>query len=120
LLAYVVGLTYVASFEGGGSPIRRFWPLLGLSAPIFFVVPSLSRTPILPILSAAFALWVLRAVNLARRGGRSIKTAVGSLIAGIALVDAMLIAAKGPIALCFAAIAMFGVTLALHRRVAGT
>jgi 4-hydroxybenzoate polyprenyltransferase len=59
-------------------------------------------------------------VNLARRGGGSIKKAVGSLIAGIALVDAMLIASKGSIALSFVAMAMFGVTLALHRRVAGT
>jgi 4-hydroxybenzoate polyprenyltransferase len=120
LLAYVVGLTYVAGFESGSSPIRRFWPLAGLFAPILFVAPSLGRSLVLPIACAAFALWVLRAVNLARRGGGSIKKAVGSLIAGIALVDAMLIASKGSIALSFVAMAMFGVTLALHRRVAGT
>jgi hypothetical protein len=120
LLAYVVALTYVARFEGGSSPIRRWWPLLGLSAPILFVLPSLGHTAILPILCAGFALWVLRAVNFARRGGSSIKTAVGSLIAGIALLDAMVIAARGPVTLSFAAVAMFGVTLALHRRVAGT
>ena len=70
LLAYVVALTYVARFEGGGSPIRRWWPLVGLSAPILFVLPSLGRSPILPILSAAFALWVLRAVNFARAHAR--------------------------------------------------
>jgi hypothetical protein len=120
LLAYVVALTYVARFESGGSPIRRWWPLLGLSAPLLFVMPSLGQTAVLPILCGAFAVWVLRAVTLARRGGGSIRTAVGSLIAGIALLDAILIASKGAVGLSFVAAAMFGVTLALHRRVAGT
>lgn len=119
LLAYVVSLTYVAKFEGGSSPIRRAWPLVGLCAPILFALPSLGRSAIVPIVCAGFAVWVLRAVSLVRGGG-SIKHAVGSLIAGIALVDAIAIAAKGAVALSLFAIAMFGVTLALHRRVAGT
>jgi hypothetical protein len=45
---------------------------------------------------------------------------VVSLIAGISLLDAMLLSAVGALGAALAAVAAFGLTLALQRRVAGT
>lgn len=118
LLGYVIGLTYVAKYEGGGAQIRRYWPLAGLFAPLAYALPSLPGAgTILWMACGAFTMWVYRALRQLRA---NIKKAVGSLIAGIALLDAILLARGGASTLCLAAFAMFVATLALHRRVAGT
>ena len=61
------------------------------------------------------ALWFLR-----RRAKGDVPRAVVSLIAGISLLDALLIAAAGAPALAVLALAGFGVTLFFQRYIAGT
>ena len=62
------------------------------------------------------ALWTLR-----RRAKGDIPRAVVSLIAGISLLDALLIAGAGSVlGLAAIALAGFGITLFLQRYVAGT
>jgi 4-hydroxybenzoate polyprenyltransferase len=61
------------------------------------------------------ALWFLR-----RRAKGDIPRAVVSLIAGISLLDALLIAGTGSLALAALALAGFGVTLFFQRYIAGT
>jgi 4-hydroxybenzoate polyprenyltransferase len=63
----------------------------------------------------AVALWFLR-----RRQRGDIPRAVVSLIAGISLLDALLIAASGLPGLALAALAGFGVTLFFQGYIAGT
>ena len=63
----------------------------------------------------AVALWFLR-----RRRRGDIPRAVVSLIAGISLLDALLIAGSGLPELALAALAGFGVTLFFQRYIAGT
>jgi 4-hydroxybenzoate polyprenyltransferase len=61
------------------------------------------------------ALWFLR-----RRAKGDIPRAVVSLIAGISLLDALLIAGTGALGLAALALAGFGVTLFFQRYIAGT
>jgi 4-hydroxybenzoate polyprenyltransferase len=61
------------------------------------------------------ALWFLR-----RRAKGDIPRAVVSLIAGISLLDALLIAGAGSLALAGVALAGFGVTLFFQRYISGT
>jgi 4-hydroxybenzoate polyprenyltransferase len=61
------------------------------------------------------ALWFLR-----RRKKGDIPRAVVSLIAGISLLDALLVAGSGSFALAGVALAGFGVTLFFQRYISGT
>jgi 4-hydroxybenzoate polyprenyltransferase len=114
LLAYLIGLTYVAKQENLGE-IRNLWPLAFLAAPFAAAWPTGSLAAAIYI---GFVVWVLRAVLLVR--ARRIKPAVTSLIAGISLFDALQIANLGRADLAIAAVTMFGLTLAFQRVVPGT
>jgi 4-hydroxybenzoate polyprenyltransferase len=120
LLCYLIGLTYVAKQETLGE-VRNLWPLLLLAAPVVYAVaaaPNSVSSFVLGLLFVAWtgvALWFLR-----RRQAGDVPRAVVSLIAGIALLDAVLIAAAGAPAIAWLAVAGFALTLVLQRYVAGT
>lgn len=116
LLGYVLGLTYVAKYENSGGP-RRLWPLAGLFAPVLYALPALGSAHLARMVVVGFCIWVYRAVVEVRRRNRS---AVASLIAGISLLDAVLIAVHGSPIEALPAVLAFGLTLVFHRYVAGT
>jgi 4-hydroxybenzoate polyprenyltransferase len=120
LLSYLIGLTYVAKQETLAR-FQNFWPLLFLLAP-FVYAPLATREPTWAFwaLHLGFLAWVFSAVVLLQRRAKgNIPRAVVRLIAGISLVDALLMFA-GNIAFALAAVACFGSTLALQRFVRGT
>jgi 4-hydroxybenzoate polyprenyltransferase len=120
LLCYLIGLTYVAKQETLGE-VRNLWPLLFLGAPLVYALAAALRGPTATVLGAAFVLWVGVALwLLRRRQPGDVPRAVVSLIAGIALLDAVLIAGAGEIGIAWLAVAGFLLTLALQRFVAGT
>ena len=121
LLCYLIGLTYVAKQENL-TEVKNLWPLLFLAAPFLQGLPVLLRFSVESLLYAAFLGWVAYAISfLLRRHGRSIPRAVVGLIAGISLLDGLLIAGIGaPAVWVFAAAAGFVLTLFLQRYVAGT
>lgn len=120
LLGYVLGLTYVARFENSGG-IGRWGPLLGLAAPLLLVLATWSGAPLLRSFLGGYALWVQRAISQVRSGKPGeIRAAVGGLIAGISLLDALLLANSGATGLAMACIVAFGVCLAAQSRIAGT
>lgn len=117
LLVYVVGLTQVAKAEGAGLAAR--WPVLAVLAPAAYWAKDLPALEVALLLAAflawaAFALWLV----LARR---QIGAGVVRLIAGIAVYDALVVAASGggavALAVCLAA---FAATVALQTKIAGT
>ena len=117
LLVYVVGLTQVAKAEGGGLAAR--WPVLAVLAPAAYWAKELPAAEV-ALLLAAFLLWggyALWLVLARRRIGQG----VVRLIAGIALYDALVVAAAGgsaaAVAVCLAA---FATTIALQTKIAGT
>ncbi|HEY3494920.1 MAG TPA: UbiA family prenyltransferase [Polyangiaceae bacterium] len=123
LLLYIVGLTHIARFETA-TAVGRFWPAAFLFAPLALALfEARSRDLLDPIvlgIAAACVFWTLRALDFARRGGRSIGTAVVSLIAGISLVDALFAAAAGAREIAAIAFSLTALTLVAQRKVRGT
>jgi 4-hydroxybenzoate polyprenyltransferase len=120
LLCYLIGLTYVAKQENL-TEVRNLWPLAFLAAPGVYALPALLVSGVASVLLVAFVGWVAYAVSwLVRPRGRDIRRAVVSLIAGISLLDAVLIAGAGDPGRALWAVLGFGLTLALQRWVPGT
>ncbi len=119
LLSYLMGLTQVAKHENRGR-VKDAWPLAFLAAPLFYGLTESTQTPVLLGL-IALAAWSGYALSYLFVTSRvQIPRAVGGLIAGISLVDALLIGMHGggvPMLLAFGG---FGTTLLLHRYVPGT
>lgn len=120
LLSYLVGLTYVARQENLAE-VRNRWPLAFLGAPFVYGLPTLLGGPVGAVVYLGVLGWVCYGVSLLVRKGRlNVRRAVVSMIAGISLVDALLIAAVGDAARAGWAILGFALTLICHRWVPGT
>jgi 4-hydroxybenzoate polyprenyltransferase len=118
LLGYLIGLTYIAKHETGGS-IVRLWPLVPLALPVLHGALAPGLTPN----ALALALLAHTALNLRlvlSPPHRNVPKAVAQLIAGISLVDAIAIAASGMPELSLLAIAAFSLTRIFQRVVPGT
>ncbi len=120
VLSYLIGLTYVAKQETL-TAFRNRWPLVFLVAPFLYTLPALAGQPAAAVLYVAFLLWVGYAISfLVRQGRVDIPRAVVSFIAGISLLDALLIAGRGAAGLAGLATLGFALTLGLQRWVRGT
>jgi len=120
LLCYLIGLTYAAKNEHLGR-VGNIWPLAFLAVPVIYGISlaAAQRVVLVPLLLlaawASYALWLLR-----RRKPGDVPRAVVSLIAGISLLDAMLLAGAGHLLFAWLAAAAFVITLALQRWISGT
>lgn len=120
LLAYLIGLTYVAKQENLGR-VENMWPLLFLGAPVVYGAVQAMDRPDLWAFWALFTVWILVALFFVkRRGPGDIPRAVVSLIAGICLLDAMLIANAGEPVQAGIAVGGFVLTLIFQKFVSGT
>lgn len=121
LLGYLIGLTYIAKQENL-QEVKNLWPLLFLLAPFVYGFPVLAQINLFSLFYLAFLAWVVFALSfLVRKEGKSIPRAVISLIAGISLLDGLLIAgASGGMVWVGLAAGGFLLTLVLQRFVAGT
>lgn len=120
MLCYLIGLTYIAKQENLGK-VENLWPLLFLAAPVAYGAWLALQQPVAGLFWLAFTGWMLVALwFLRRRAKGDIPRAVVSLIAGISLLDALLIAGTGSVTLAAVALAGFGVTLFFQRYIAGT
>ena len=120
MLCYLIGLTYVAKQENLGR-VENLWPLIFLGAPVAYGAWMATLQPVVGAFWFVFCVWMLVALWLLRRRAKGdIPRAVVSLIAGISLLDAMLIAASGSTALAALAVLGFGVTLFFQRYISGT
>jgi 4-hydroxybenzoate polyprenyltransferase len=120
LLSYLIGLTYVARQEHLGR-VANLWPLLFLALPLAWTARAALEGGFVAVLWLLLAAWLLYALSfLRRRRAGDVPRAVGHLIAGICLWDALVIAAAGQPALAGLALGLFGVTLVLQRLIAPT
>ena len=120
MLCYLIGLTYIAKQENLGK-VENLWPLLFLAAPVAYGAWLAASQAVVGGFWLLFTGWMLVALwYLRRRRKGDIPRAVVSLIAGISLLDALLIAGTGAPALAILALAGFGVTLLFQRYIAGT
>lgn len=121
LLCYLIGLTFAAKQENLNR-ITNLWPLLFLAVPFVYAPVSLGLDGVGMAIYAGFAAWVLYALSFLVVPSRTnVPRAVVSLLAGICLLDALLISATGnDRLLAFLAVAGFPLTLFLQRWVSGT
>jgi hypothetical protein len=119
LFAYIVGLTAIAKAEAG-SGLAGYWPAALLALPVVAFVAE-RPDPASWLLLALFAGWSAYAASFVyRTDRRSIGRAVGYLIAGIALLDALALAVVGSVIGVALALAAWGTTLFLQRYIKGT
>jgi 4-hydroxybenzoate polyprenyltransferase len=118
LLGYLIGLTYIAKHETGGGVVR-LWPLLALLLPIGYglSLPG-ALAKLLACVLALYGALTLPLVLSASR--RNVPRAVAQLIAGISLLDAMVIAGSAAPQWAGFALCAFALTRVLQRVVPGT
>ena len=123
LASYVAGLTYLAAQEDLNR-VKALWPALLLLAPVAFglyaAVWGPSHPVLLPLLGF-FLFWTLWSGSFLSSRRRNVPRAVTGLIAGISLLDGIVIAAVS-LELGGPALALAGLLLtrALQRFVPGT
>ncbi|MGH8731976.1 MAG: UbiA family prenyltransferase, partial [Burkholderiales bacterium] len=120
LLCYLIGLTYTAKQEHLDR-LGAVWPLAFLGVPVAYGIWLATRqsSALLPLLLfigwTLYALWLLH-----RRAKGDVPRAVVSLLAGIALLDSVILAGHGAPLLAGLAVVAFVLTLSLQRWVSGT
>jgi len=120
LLSYLIGLTYVAKQETLAE-YRNLWPLLFLFAPFVYTAPGALRSAAGIVMWVGFLAWVLYAISFLLRPGRgNIGRAVISFIAGISLLDGLLVVVAGFPRAAALAILGFLLTLVGQRWIKGT
>lgn len=115
LVLYVVGLTAIAKREGRPG-LMRIWPAVLLLLPV--PVVALIAPVWWPLL--LFVGWVGYSIWLIYGRQRQVGRAVGQLIAGISLYDALVLAIFGSMSSVWLAVGAFVLTLVLQRFVKGT
>lgn len=120
LFAYIIGLTYAAKQEAYDR-LDRAWPLAVLAVPLIYALTQASASVLALVIWAGLLVVVLVALRLLlRRNKGDVPRAVVTMIAGISLYDAVLIAGFGHSGLALLAVAGFALTLLLQRVVSGT
>lgn len=118
LLSYLIGLTYVAKQENLRE-LRGVWPLVFLAVP-FAHVQALT-TPTGMLLYGMLGAWVVFTLGLLLSPERrDIPRAVGQFIAGICLLDGLLVAGQGQPVLAAMCVVGFALTRVFQRRIPGT
>lgn len=122
LVLYVIGLTYIAKTENKPS-MTNVSILAALFLPtLYFTVRQLQQWQLstLPLI-LLFTAWVVYSVSFAfRTPKRQVGRTVGQLIAGISLLDSLVLAASGSLFGMALALVAFSLTLYLQRYVKGT
>jgi hypothetical protein len=116
LLAYLIGLTYVARQENL-LKLTSIWPMLFLAVP-FLIAPPHGHGPWAFAIWIFFLMWTLRSLKLAIT--RQIRGAVTGLIAGISLLDALFIVRDGHLVMAAVAVGAFVLTTIFQRKIPGT
>ncbi len=120
LFAYIIGLTYSAKQEAHDK-IGTAWPLAVLAAPLLYALSvGLAEPTALIFLAGLTAVVVFALRRLFRRAPGDVPVAVVTLIAGVSLYDATLIAGTGAFGLAVLAACGFLLTLALQKIASGT
>lgn len=120
LWAWVIGLTYAAKQETYDR-LERIWPLAVLAVPLLLALWATGGDALALLLWGGLAAVVAVALRrLFRRAPGDVPKAVVTLIAGVSLFDATLIAGYGEPGLALLAASGFVATLGLQRVAAGT
>lgn len=121
--SYLIGLSYAAKQENL-LRLEAWWPLAFLAAPLAYgaltAVSGDRPIGLGLVLWVALLVWIGHNVRRLLQGGPSIGRGVSGLLAGICLVDALMLAANGATGSALLAVCGFPLTLALQRYIPGT
>lgn len=121
LVCYVIGLTAIAKTERRPS-VASVTVVGMLFLPTVYGLSFMTRLSLftLPLL-LLFTVWVAYSISFTYRSSRrQVGRTVGQLIAGISLLDGLVLAAAGSLLGATLALGAFGLTLYLQRYVKGT
>jgi 4-hydroxybenzoate polyprenyltransferase len=119
MLAYVSGLTSVAKTESLPS-VGRYWPLVAVLLPAAALVSDPANVGVW-LLALVFIGWVVYSVRFAyRQTNRQVGGAIARLIAGISLVDALVLATHETWWGVLIALVAFAATIFFQRYIRGT
>ena len=116
LALYIIGLTYLAKMESRPG-FARYWPALALALPAIYAALQVNAWGFLLLL--LFVGWISFCLYLVYVK-RSFGAAIGSLIAGVSLLDALVLAVAGSTTGVILALVAFGLTLFFQRYIKGT
>jgi len=120
LLCHLIGLTYIAKQEHLDR-IGNLWPLGFLAVPLLYGVTLAPSQPLAWVPLMLYAGVLAFAMNLLRRRARGdVPRAVVTLIAGMSVLDSVVLAGAMHLLPAALAIAAFALTLALQKWVSGT
>ncbi len=121
--AYIVGLTYIAKTERR-TDLARYWPVALLASPAVYFATFLIAAPSVAGfgLLTLFVVWLSSSLTfLYRPERRDVGRTVGYLIAGVSLLDALVLFSQGaPAVLLLLALGAFVLTLFWQRLIKGT
>ena len=118
--SWLMGLTYIAKQESS-QHLQVFWPLVLLCIPALAGLYIAIAQPTAAIPLAALIVIIVVSLRRLRSGVTgSIGASIGLLIAGISLLDALLIASQNAWLWMFSTIACFVLTLVMQRWISGT
>lgn len=118
LFFYTIGLTLIARHESRGS-LPQWGPLSLVSLPLLWALPGLGQSGLHAVTYLLFLAWMVYALSSLRQD--RVPAAVTRLIAGMALLDALLLVfSPGPEEWAAIAALCFLLTLLLQRRIPGT
>ncbi len=120
LVAYIMGVSYIARQETLAR-LPNLCPLILLASPFLYGAAGAARSIGTALIYAAFLMWSFDTVRrLVRRTQADIRAGVSQLLAGIALLDALLMALAGDLGLATLAVGAALLTTLAHRFVPGT
>jgi len=122
LALYIIGLSYVARRESFRGPVP-FWPLIFLAAPVILAMlmdVEAARKPAI-YMSIVLVVWVLWCVRTVFFGGETaVARMVSGLLAGIVIVDWLVVVPQCPVALGIIFVLLFIATLVCQRFIPAT
>lgn len=120
MLAYVAGLTFIAKTESLPS-VGRYWPLVAVLLPVVAALIADPANGGVWLLVLLFVAWVLYSVRFAyRQTNRQVGGAIARLVAGISLVDALVLATHEAWWGMLVALVAFVATIFFQRYIRGT
>jgi hypothetical protein len=121
LFLYVVGLTYIAKGETEERRRSNAGILIAVFLPsAYFILTAQSSLLALPFM-ILFTSWIIYSVSFTFRSmKKQVGRTVGQLIAGISLLDCMILAAAGNVVGLALSFGAFGLTLSLQHYIKGT